>query len=61
MEISFQRDNGRVKVKKTERAELPSAEEIEENYCHKRHPNALVDAERAAPETVAHTRSPEVK
>jgi SAM-dependent methyltransferase len=58
VDLAFKREGGRISVTKTERAELPTAEEIEESYDHKAHPNALV---REAPETVAHARAPEVK
>ncbi len=37
-----QNDDGRIEVEFTERTELPTAEQIEEDYSHKKHPNALM-------------------
>jgi hypothetical protein len=39
-------DDGRVAVSFTDRAEIPTAEEIERRYDHTRHPNRLVAAEK---------------
>jgi hypothetical protein len=47
LDLAFSRDgHGRVVVDKSEREELPSADEIEERYDHSRHPNLLVESER---------------
>jgi hypothetical protein len=64
VDLSFTRKDGQLQVEFTEKATLPTAEEIEASYDHSRHPNALVDAEdgaREAPETAAARRAPEVK
>lgn len=62
MDLDIKRNDGRIVIGFTDKADLPSAEEIEENYCHKRHPNALVEAAQdAAPENIAARRAPEVK
>jgi SAM-dependent methyltransferase len=64
VDLSFTRKDGQLQVEFTEKASLPTAEEIEASYDHSRHPNALVDAEdgaREAPETAAARRAPEVK
>jgi SAM-dependent methyltransferase len=44
LELEFKREAGAITVSRTERTTLPTAEEIENNYCHQRHPNALVEA-----------------
>lgn len=43
LELEFQRGPDGVKIGKTERTELPTAEEIEAAYDHNRHPNQLVE------------------
>lgn len=47
LEVSFDhRPDGALKLSFAERAELPSAAEIEDRYDHTKHPNALVEASR---------------
>lgn len=48
VDLAFTRKDGRLQVGFTEKTALPTAEEIEERYCHKRHPNALVEAQEDA-------------
>lgn len=43
VEVSFHPENGRLKVKMTEKA-LPTAAEIEDRYDHSKHPNRLMQA-----------------
>jgi hypothetical protein len=62
VDLKFRREAGRIVVEKAERTQLPTAEDIEERYCHARHPNALVEAEALqAREVAASRRAPEVK
>jgi hypothetical protein len=57
VDLDIQRnDDGKVVIKQTPKATAPTAEEIEERYDHRAHPNPLV-----APETVAHAGAPETK
>lgn len=44
LDLEFKRVGERVEVTRTERATLPTAEEIEAAYDHARHPNKLVEA-----------------
>jgi len=46
LELAFERQDGWIAVGMTERAELPTAEEIEARYDHTAHPNRLVEDER---------------
>ncbi len=48
-ELAFEcGDDDRITVTRTERAELPTAEQIEQSYDHSRHPNQLVEAAATA-------------
>ena len=42
LDLEFVRGDEGVTISKTERTSLPTAEEIEANYDHSKHPNALV-------------------
>lgn len=42
LDLEFVRGDDGVTISKTERTSLPTAEEIEANYDHSKHPNALV-------------------
>ena len=42
VELCFERSNDGIKVKMTEKTELPGADEIEEWYDHSAHPNGMV-------------------
>jgi SAM-dependent methyltransferase len=42
LHLDIQRTDTGVEITRTEREKLPTAEEIEENYSHKKHPNPLV-------------------
>lgn len=57
VDLEIQRtDDGKVAITQTPKDKAPTAEEIEERYDHRAHPNPLV-----APETVAHAGAPETK
>jgi hypothetical protein len=57
VDLDVQRsDDGKIVITQTPKAKAPTAEEIEERYDHRAHPNPLV-----APETVAHVGAPETK
>lgn len=55
VDLTFARSTDGVRVSFRERAELPTAEDIERNYDHSVHPNALIR------ETAAHSSAPETK
>lgn len=48
VDLDIKRVDERIVIGFTDKAELPSADEVEENYNHKRHPNAIVDAEQSS-------------
>ncbi|MDB5992405.1 MAG: hypothetical protein JWQ10_3808 [Herbaspirillum sp.] len=58
VDLDIKRVDNKITIGFTEKAELPTADAIEESYDHAAHPNALV---REAPEYVAVKRAPEVK
>jgi hypothetical protein len=43
LELAFERNQAGVTVTRTERGQLPTAEQIEAGYDHSRHPNPLVN------------------
>lgn len=44
VDLDFRREGKRIRVRMTEKTELPSAEEIEHRYDHSRHPSRSVEA-----------------
>jgi hypothetical protein len=56
LDLTMTNTDGVITVERTERTTLPTAEEIEERYDHRAHPNPLF-----APENVAHASAPETK
>lgn len=53
LELDISQDaEGKIDVKFTERAQLPSAEQVEENYNHNKHPNALMSEVKDGQETL---------
>ncbi len=48
MKIDAFHDGEKIKIEFTEVKDLPTAEEIEKKYCHKKHPNALVEENKCA-------------
>lgn len=62
VDLDITREGERIVIGFSEKAELPTAQEIERNYCHARHPNVLVEsAQLEAPENAAARRAPESK
>jgi len=61
VDLSIKREAGRIVVGFTEKAEYPTAEEVEWNYDHSRHSNVLVEAALNAPENRAASSAPETK
>lgn len=57
VDLAIRREGEKIMIEFNEKAELPSAAEIEANYDHKAHPNAIV---RKAPENRA-ASAPETK
>jgi len=53
LDIKIENDGDKIKVLFTEVAELPTAEEIEKRYCHKKHPNAIVEGSSNASDSTA--------
>ena len=48
LKVNAFHDGDKIKIEFEEVKELPTAEEIEAKYCHKKHPNALVEDEKCA-------------
>lgn len=59
VDLGIARDaDGKIAVTFTERAEVPSAEEIEDRYDHSRHPNPLVEDAQAGGSSAATVEAP---